>query len=325
MPLIQKSTYRAFGPFRHGHVNTIYPALFRKVAGVHFERQRVTTPDGDFLDLDWSARGRRCLAVILHGLEGNASRPYVRGMARYFNQRGWDALGFNFRGCSGEPNRKLRSYHVGETGDLKFALSVILDERGYESVALIGFSLGGNVVLKYLGEEGDQVPPEVRCGIAFSVPCDVMSANREIDKWQNWLYRHRFIASLNNKVKEKAIRFPEQLTLPRPMPRDFREFDGRFTAPIHGFRDAEDYWTRNSSLRFLPGIRRPALLVSARDDSFLSPACYPSGLAEEHPRLFLEIPRWGGHVGFVSSGPGGAYWSEHRAWQFAGEMAGKAV
>ena len=320
MPLIKKSAYRARGPFRCAHVNTIFPALFRKVPGVHFERERVDTPDGDFLDLDWSVQGSRRLAILLHGLEGSAARPYIRGMARYFNQRGWDALGFNFRGCSGEPNRKLRSYHVGETGDLKWAISTILGRENYETIALVGFSLGGNVVLKYLGENGDEVPAEVRCGVAFSVPCEVVSANEEIDKWHNGLYRRRFIKSLNSKVKEKALRFPEALRLPKPMPRNFREFDGRFTAPIHGFRDAEDYWERNSSLPFLPAIRRPALLVSARDDSFLSPACYPYQLAAGHPHLFLEAPRWGGHVGFVSSGPDGAYWSEQRACQFVEEM-----
>ena len=320
MPLIRKSDYRARGPFRYGHINTIFPALFRRVEGVSFDRQRVDTPDGDFLDLDWSATGRRRLALLLHGLEGSAGRHYIRGMARYFNQNGWDAVGFNFRGCSGEPNRKLRSYHVGETGDLKWAISMILNQCDYESIVLVGFSLGGNVVLKYLGENGEEAPTEVRCGVAFSVPCDVMSTNREIDRWQNYLYRHRFIKSLNAKVREKALQFPEVLRLPEQMPRNFRQFDGRFTAPIHGFEDAEDYWTSNSSLRFLPGIRRPALLVSAGDDSFLSPACYPYRIAEQHPHLFLEVPRWGGHVGFVSSGPGGAYWSEQRAYQFVKEV-----
>ena len=320
MPLIRKSAYRARGPFRYGHINTVFPALFRKVKGVTFERERVDTPDGDFLDLDWSVRGSRRLALLLHGLEGSAGRPYIRGMARYFNHNGWDALALNFRGCSGEPNRKLRSYHVGETGDLKWVISMILNQHNYESIALVGFSLGGNVVLKYLGENSEEVPAQVRCGIAFSVPCDVMSANREIDKWQNYLYRYRFIKSLNAKIREKAFRFPEVLRLPEQMPQNFYQFDGRFTAPIHGFKDAEDYWVRNSSLRFLPDIRRPALLISAADDSFLSAVCYPCQLAEQHPHLFLEVPRWGGHVGFVSSGPGGAYWSEQRAYQFVKEV-----
>lgn len=323
MPLIRKSDYRARGLFRNGHINTIFPALFRKVEGVHYERERWNTPDGDFLDLDWSAsstgHSRGKLLVLLHGLEGNADRPYMRGMARFFNRKGWDAVGMNFRGCSGAPNLQLRSYHIGETGDLKWVLGRILESRGYHTIALVGFSLGGNVVLKYLGENGEGAPPEVRCGVAFSVPCDVMSANAEIDKWKNWLYRQRFISSLNAKIREKAHRFPEALSLPELMPRNFRQFDGSFTAPIHGFRDAEDYWTSNSCLRFLPGIRRPALLASARDDSFLSAACYPFRLAERHPHLFLEAPRWGGHVGFVSSGPAGAYWSEQRAFQFVRE------
>ncbi len=320
MPLIRTSTYRARGIFRNAHINTIYPAIFRKVKGLCYERERISTRDGDFLDLDWSPVGSKKLALILHGLEGGADRPYVRGMARYFNRKGRDALGLNFRGCSGEPNRKLRSYHVGETNDLRRVLAHCIDNRKYESIVLIGFSLGGNVLLKYLGEQPEEVPPEVRAGVAFSVPCHVESANREIDRWHNWPYRQRFMGSLNAKILEKAQLFPQRVSIPHPLPRDFGTFDDVFTAPIHGFRDAQDYWAQNSSLQFLPKLARPALLVSALDDSFLSSKCYPFELAKGHSRLFLETPRQGGHVGFVSRGE--TYWSEHRAYEFVEEMAG---
>jgi predicted alpha/beta-fold hydrolase len=316
MPYIAHSTYRARGIFRNAHINTIYPALFRQVEGVHYERERVETPDGDFLDLDWSARGAERLLLLLHGLEGNSQRHYVRGMARYFNQQGWDALALNFRGCSGEPNRRLRSYHIGETSDLGLVVRHVLSLGRYRALVLVGFSLGGNVALKYLGEQPAAVPPEVKAAVAFSVPCEVVSANAEIDKWQNWPYRQRFMKSLNAKIVQKARLFPGQLSLPAAPPRDFKGFDGMFTAPIHGFGSAEDYWRRNSSLQFLPAIERPALLVNARDDTFLSPACYPVGLAEKQRHLYLETPRWGGHVGFVSQVEATAYWPEKRAYEF---------
>jgi predicted alpha/beta-fold hydrolase len=318
MPIIPNSSYKASGMFRNAHVNSIYPAFFRKVEGVNYKRERMDTPDGDFLDLDWSKVGSRSLLIALHGLEGSADRPYIRGMTRYFNDQGWDALGLNFRGCSGEPNRLLRSYHVGETGDLKFVLQHALQTGSYERVGLVGFSLGGNVLLKYLGEDPGQVPDEVVGGVAFSVPCDVKSANTEIDRWHNWHYRKRFLDDLNRKMEEKARRFPDQLQLPQQMPRDFREFDDVFTAPVHGFDSAEHYWTSSSAIHFIPDIERPALLVSAADDSFLSERCYPFRLAKSHEYFHLEVPSYGGHVGFVTRHPKGYYWTEQRAYEFLG-------
>ena len=318
MPVVPNSTYRAFGIFRNTHANTMYPALLRKVEGVDYERERIGTPDGDFLDLDWSKVGSRQLLIALHGLEGSAGRPYIRGMMRYFNDQGWDGLGLNFRSCSGEPNRLLRTYHIGETGDLKLVIEHALQTGPYERIGLVGYSLGGNVVLKYLGEDPGQVAEEVVGGVAFSVPCDVKSANTEIDRWHNWHYRKRFLEGLNQKMEEKASRFPGQFQLPAQMPRDFREFDDKFTAPIHGFRSAEHYWTSSSAIHYIPDIERPALLVSAADDSFLSERCYPFKLAEPHSRFHLEVPRHGGHVGFVTRHPKGYYWTERRAYEFLG-------
>lgn len=315
MPLIKASTYRPKLWFRNHHVNTIYPAYFRKIPEVDYERERLDTPDKDFLDLDWSTVGGDRLLIGLHGLEGSANRPYIRGMARYFNERGWDALGLNFRGCSGAPNRLLRSYHIGETGDLRLVIKHALATGRYRHIGLVGFSLGGNVILKYLGE-GGFYPKELIGGVAFSVPCDVKAANTEIDKWHNWHYRQRFMETLNGKMVEKAARFPEQLQLPERMPRDFREFDDTFTAPIHGFRDADHYWTSCSSIRYMPDIQHPALLVSAMDDTFLSPECYPFEQAKGHSHFHFEAPKWGGHVGFVTTGPEGYYWTEKRAFEF---------
>jgi hypothetical protein len=261
------------------------------------------------------------LLIGLHGLEGSARRPYIKGMAQFFNQRGWDAVGLNFRSCSGEPNRLLRSYHIGETGDLSFVITHALATGRYRYIALVGFSLGGNVLLKYLGESPDSLPKEVVGGVAFSVPCDVKSANQQIDRWHNWHYRQRFMDGLNAKMRLKAEMFPDLLQLPERMPRDFQEFDDTFTAPIHGFDSADHYWTSSSSQHYIPTIRKPALLINASDDSFLSPSCYPYELAEHHRCFYLEVPSGGGHVGFVTRRNQGTYWSEERAFEFITQKA----
>lgn len=317
MPLLRNSRYRPPLLFRNPHFNTVYPALFRQVNSVHYERERLETPDGDFLDLDWSRAGSRRLLIALHGLEGAADRPYIRGLVRLFNRHRWDALGFNFRGCSGEPNRLLRSYHMGETSDLDWVIGRILELDRYDTIVVAGFSLGGNVALKYAGERGDRLPRQVRRIIAFSVPCHIASANVEIDRWHNRLYLRRFLRSLRAKMEEKAKLFPGKVDLSGPRPHNFRTFDDRFTAPLHGFRDAEDYWAQCSSLQFLSNLSVPTLLLSARDDTFLSEQCYPAELADRHPFFYLEAPRYGGHVGFVTGDPEGVFWSEKRALDFA--------
>jgi predicted alpha/beta-fold hydrolase len=317
--MIQRSAYRPSPLFRNAHFNTIYSALVRRVPGVRYQRERLPTPDGDFLDLDWSTRGGDRLLIVVHGLEGSADRPYVRGMIRYFNERGWDGLGMNFRGCSGEPNLRLRSYHMGETEDLGLIVRHALERGKYRRLALVGFSLGGNVVMKYLGEGGKDRPREVAAAVALSVPCHIASANREIDRWYNFLYLRRFLRSLNAKMAEKAARFPGEVPRLRPLPRSFQVFDDHFTGPIHGFRDARDYWESTGSLRFIPAIDVPTLLINARDDTFLSHACYPVELAQGHDRFYLEIPRWGGHVGFYEANGEPAIWSEKRAFAFIDE------
>lgn len=323
MPVIEPSTYEAKGIFRHPHVNTVYPAVFRSVNGLHYERERVITPDQDFLDLDWAiGKKNDKLIIVLHGLEGNANRPYVRGMVKYFHQAGWDGIGMNFRGCSGEINRRLKSYHMGMTEDLALVIRHALAQNKYRTIVLSGFSLGGNVVLKYLGDSGDQVPTEVKAAVVFSVPCHIVSANKEINKPENALYRYRFIKDLYQKIEQKAALYPDKIKLHYPKPRYFKEFDDLYTAPIHGFKNALDYWEKCSSLKVISQIRVPSLLVNAKDDSFLSKQCYPVEQAKALSNFYLEMPQWGGHVGFVSKFPDGAYWSEVNALKFVGEKVG---
>ncbi|MBS1910986.1 MAG: alpha/beta fold hydrolase [Bacteroidetes bacterium] len=326
---IQSSSYSPPCLLSGGHPQTIYSSLFRSLAIPAYRRRRIDTPDGDFLDLDWwnsspgvsglprvAERGER-LAVLCHGLEGNSTRPYISGMAHVLHGAGWDVLAWNYRGCSGEPNRLLRSYHSGATEDLDVVVRYATASCRYSRVALIGFSLGGNLVLKYAGERGRAIDPRVAAVIGFSVPCDLRASADRLALLQNRIYMHRFIVSLSEKLREKAVRFPGMLNLePLATVRTFHQFDNLYTAPLHGFRDAADYWERCSSANYLAEINVPTLIVNAVNDPYLGGRCYPVAEAEANPNVTLEMPRSGGHVGFVAFNAERIYWSERRALQF---------
>jgi len=316
VPFVQ-SAYVAPWLLRNGHVQTIYPAVCRRIDGVRYRRERLELTDGDFVDLDWSRIGGRSAVVISHGLEGSSQGIYVKGMVRAFNRRGWDAAALNFRGCSGEPNRLARFYHSGASEDLWHAVRHVAS-RGYERVALIGFSLGGNVTLKLLGELGESVPAWLTGGVGISVPCDLKSSAEAMARPINRPYMRRFLIDLRSKLRAKQARFPRELNdSGYESLRSFRDFDDRYTAPLHGFRDAEDYWARCSSRFFLDTIRCRTLLLNAADDPFLAPECFPGELAERHEWVHLEAPRHGGHVGFVGKGlEVDEYFSERRALEF---------
>ncbi|NBB79176.1 MAG: alpha/beta fold hydrolase [Verrucomicrobia bacterium] len=304
--------------FRNAHLQTIYPTLFRRTPLITGERERIATPDGDFLDLDWARQPQnQRLAVLTHGLEGHSRGNYCQGMASALRRADWDVLAWNFRGCSGEPNRSLRSYHSGATSDLQIVLDHIFSNTAYDSISLIGFSLGGNLTLKYLGDQGTALDPRIRSAAAISVPCDLASSAKRLERWQNRIYMARFMRCLRMKIREKARHFPDQLDL-RGLDtmRTFQEFDDRYTAPIHGFKDAHDYWGQCSCRFVLDQIAIPTLLINAQDDPFLTPDCYPSETAATNPNLTLETPKYGGHLGFVSFNDKREYWSEQRAVAF---------
>jgi predicted alpha/beta-fold hydrolase len=299
---------------RNGHLQTIIPALLRQRSPVIFRRERLELADGDFLDLDWAAsRGER-VAILSHGLEGSSEDACIRGMANRLQETGWDVLAWNFRGCGKELNRLVRFYHSGETGDL--GAIIALAAARYPRIALIGFSLGGNVTLKYLGEGARN--PAVIAGIAISVPIDLAASADAIDRrLSNRLYLRRFLKSLLPKVEAKARRFPDRLDASRSHQiRTMREFDDLYTAPIHGFRDAMDYWEKSSAKQYLDRIRVPALLLNAHDDPFLTPECFPYAEAEKNPHFFFESPEWGGHVGFIDSARNIRPWHESRGVEF---------
>jgi predicted alpha/beta-fold hydrolase len=317
MPFIASSTYSAPRFFSNPHVQTIFPSLFRTVNDVQYQRERIETPDGDFLDLDWSRIGSHRVALVLHGLEGDSSRTYMRGMVRVLKKNWWDAAAMNFRSCSGECNRTLRFYHSGETEDIHTVVNHIVADGRYSAIVLVGFSLGGNVILKYLGEQGTQLQELVKKAVVFSVPCDLTSGATKLGNLSNRLYLKRFLRMLHEKIRMKMHLMPGSITDEGYGDiKNFTDYDERYTAPIHGYSSAADYWTKASSKPGIPHISIPTLLVNAADDPFLAKPCYPVEEAKESPNFFLEIPPHGGHVGFVAFGSGGVYWSESRAATF---------
>jgi uncharacterized protein len=312
--LVIMEPYKAPALLVGGHLETIFPSLIRKVKGITYERERITTPDHDFLDLDWLRQGASKLVIISHGLEGSSERSYVRGMARIFFNHGFDVLAWNYRGCSGEMNRKIRFYHSGATDDLDFTIRHAAS-LGYSEINLIGFSLGGNLTLKYLGETGESLNPIVKKAATFSVPLNLKTSCEQISKPSNWIYSQRFLRSLKKKVLEKSEIIKDLNTAPLNQINTLLEFDDAYTAPLHGFRNAVDYYEQCSALHFLTTIKRPALIVNALNDPFLSPDCYPKNL-NTHPFVKLEYPTRGGHVGFSLFSKNGVYWSELRALHF---------
>ena len=345
MPLIAPSPYQPPARLWNGHLQTIIPALFRR-GTVPYVRERIETPDDDFLDLDWafsvdskplsvnsfppeqatdnwSLLTDNCLVILSHGLEGSSASSYLAGMVRHLTRQGFDCLAWHYRSCSGEMNRQPRFYHVGETGDLHYVIQYAL-QKGYQTIYLVGFSAGGNMTLKYLGERGlsyggNGLHPAIRRAVVFSVPLDLMGSARRLERWDSLVYNYRFSRTLKRKVLQKAAHMPGVFpTHDVAKTRSVREFDDLFTAPQNGFRDVTDYYNRSSSLQFLPGITIPTLIVNARNDPFLSPECFPETLARELSHVWMEFPNAGGHCGFPpkTGDINGTYWSEERAVSF---------
>jgi len=316
MPILKSNNYSPRFPFKNAHIHTIYPSLFRKVA-ITFNRKRIDTPDGDFFDVDTVKKGSEKAVILLHGLEGSSDSNYIKGMAKAAIDSGHDAIALNFRGCSGEVNKVVRSYHSGETEDLHLLIKLTLKEGNYKRLHLIGFSLGANVILKYLGEVGEAIDSRIRSAVSISVPCELAACSDEISKPVNWIYSKRFLSDLKEKVKLKRAITKDVINYEKVMAsKGIWEFDDNYTAPIHGFESAEAYYETCSGNRFLHNIRIPTLILNALDDTFLAGACYPYELAKESKFVFLETPEYGGHVGFVGNGRKGWYWSEERAMSF---------
>ncbi len=315
MPIVE-SSYKPKFLFKNGHFSTVYSGIFRTVNSVKQERERIILKDQDFIDVDWSYASKKTnkLIIVLHGLEGNAQRPYMLATAKLFNKNNIDAVCVNFRGCSGEQNKKYRSYHSGATDDLEEVIHHILDTKHYSEIYIKGFSLGGNVALKYLGEQRI-VPKQIKSAVAVSVPCDLYGSCLELHTFKNILYADRFKKHLKGRLRLKQKQFPDLISVDEINKiKTLKDFDDVYTSKAHGFKNALDYYEKSSCLQFLPNINIPSLIINALDDSFLSPECFPVKEAKSNANLFLEMPKYGGHVGFFDKK--NVYYSEKRALEF---------
>lgn len=309
--------YHAPWGFHNGHRQSIFPTIFRRVKGINYRRERIVTPDNDFLDLDWMTERSDRLVIISHGLEGNTTRAYVKGMVKAVTDAGFAALAWNFRGCGGSINRQPRLYHSGSYQDLTTVIDHVFQNYNYREINLVGFSMGGNISLIYSGRKGETIDPRIKKCIVFSVPCDLKASSIAISRPENKIYMKRFLRLLHKKIEAKKTIFPDLFSdQDYASIKNFYDFDNRYTAPLHGFADADDYWRQCSSRQFIKDIRIPTLLINALDDPFLGPACYPEEENETNPDFTLETPPHGGHVGFVTFNWKNLYWSEARCIDF---------
>ncbi len=298
MPLIE-STYQPKFPFTNTHFNTLFRTFFTHES-VSYNRERLELSDGDFMDLDFSKVGSETIVIALHGLEGSSNSKYIIAVAKQLNKNSMDVVAVNFRGCSGEMNRVLSSYHSGRTEDLDAVVQYIKKTYLYKNIILLGYSLGGNMTLKYVGEQAQNILKEISCAIAVSVPCDLASSSKALAKPRNTIYMKRFLRTLKPKTVLKLNDFPDSFIDKEAIlnAKNFYDYDTLFTAPVNGFNSAEDYWEQSSSKPYLEKIAIPTLLITAQDDTFLLEDCFPYKIAKNHDSLFFETPKFGGHVGF---------------------------
>jgi predicted alpha/beta-fold hydrolase len=296
----------AFVPARfleNPHAQTVYAALLRRTPTFPVVRERLELEDGDFLDVDTvsppGASAHTPWVLVLHGLEGSSEAVYVRGLARGLVARGLEACLLNYRGCSGEPNRLARSYHSGETGDVRAALEALAARRPGRRIGLAGFSVGANLAMKLLGEEGDRTP--VHAAVAISPPFDLERCATHLDRPGGWVYRERLLWTLRTKALGKIARFPGIASgAAVKAARTFFAFDEAFTAPVHGFENAHDYWAKASGVNYLEGVTRDLLIVSSDDDPFFPEGYVPHAAIGRNRNVDLVAPARGGHVAFVA-------------------------
>ncbi len=302
----------------NSHLQTLWPAFCRsQIKNLVLERERLELPDGDFVDLDWLDRNKSApLVLILHGFEGSIDSHYAKGMLAACSQRGWRGVFMHFRGCSGEPNRLPRGYHSGETQDVDYVVNVLRGREADLQLAAIGYSLGGNILLKWLGETAQNNP--LAAAIAISVPFDLHKASKRIQSGFSRIYQWYFLKCLRERLLHKfeqvdSLIDPGFLSEVQTM----RDFDDRYTAPLHGFNGVDDYYQTASSRHYLHSIHVPTLILHAKDDPFMTEDVIPQG-NEISPFVNLEITEAGGHVGFVSGNyPWRAeYWLEQRVPDF---------
>ena len=310
MPII-RSTFKPAWWLRGAHAQTIWSSFVRRKPRLNIDWQRVELPDGDFIDLAWSGPKQGKTVLLLHGLEGSVHSVYVSGLMYELNRRGYRACLMHFRGCSDQPNRLPLWYHSGQSEDPQYILKFLCDQMGIEVYAAVGFSLGGNVLLKWLGEQGAAMP--IQRAAVMSVPFRLEHAAQRMDTGFSRLYQWHLVSSMRRKYKKKFTHVTSPLDVDINTLDTFWQFDDQVTAPLHGFKGVHDYYARASSRQFIPRIRVPTLILHANDDPFMYLHTPP--LCDELPdNVWLELTEQGGHVGFISGMvPGLAhYWGERR-------------
>ena len=311
MPIV-KTEYNPMAFLKYSAVNTTYASKLRRVEQIKYSRERFELKDGDFIDVDWNFTGSRKLLVVMHGLGGHSGRTYVRGMISLFRSFGYDSAAFNMRGCSGETNRLISTYHSGRTQDLREVVAQIKKKKAYDTMVLAGFSLGGNLILKYLGEEGSK--SQFSAAISVSAPIELVSCSAKISS--NEFYMNYFLKKLKPYLLQKRALFPEISLEGFENIKNFQQYDDRYTAPFNGFKNSMDYWKKASALPYVHDIKTPTLLVNAHDDPVLSDECFPEKIALRHKFFHLASTDFGGHVGFVRFFSGNRYYHEKLAEEF---------
>ncbi|QPK62360.1 hydrolase [Methylomonas sp. LL1] len=327
MPVLQRD-FKSVWWLNNPHLQTLYPALWRKAVPLDRRRERLSTADGDFIDLDWYGDNNRALVILMHGLSGSSSSGYILGLQQVLLDQGFSSVAMNFRGCSGEPNRLARCYHSGETEDIAFVYQSLRQRYPDAAMAAVGFSLGGNVLLKWLGEQGDKL--SLFAAVAVSVPLVLSECASKLDKGFSRIYRRYLLTELKHYIRNKQ-RYLDQHGFDQEAEKlrrlgdlsdihSFWQYDDRVVAKLHGFKDVADYYSRASSRQFLPAIRVPTLLIQAKDDPFMTRSVLPDA-AELAPCMVMEVCSGGGHVGFVGGRKlhSAAYWLDKRIPAFLRE------
>jgi predicted alpha/beta-fold hydrolase len=316
MPIIDETGYKAPYFLSNAHLGTIVPNLLRMTFGVTYARERLFTPDGDFLDIDWSVGGNEKLVILSHGLESSSRATYIVGMVKHFNRHGYDTLAWNFRSCSGEVNLTVPFYHPGQTDDFQLVVDAAL-QRGYKEIYLAGFSLGGAITLRYLGELSEKVQPEIKRAVVFSVPTDLSASAHHLSEGNQAMYGRAFLFKYRRKMNIKAKKMPDTYDLRAwDHIQTMMDFDEAFNVPWHNHQNREEFYEATTPKHLIPNIAIPTLIVNAMNDPFLPPACYPWDVAAEKAHIYLEVPELGGHVGFMTLSWKGITWSEGRAQAF---------
>lgn len=310
--MIVESAFRPAPWLKNPHLQTLWAGLVRRQPDLRHRRERLDLPDNDFVDLDWTLGQSGPIVIILHGLTGSIESKYARGLMNAVHDMGWRAVLMNFRGQSGEPNRLPRSYHSGDTGDLNFLVTTLKAREPDTPLAVVGYSLGGNVTLKWMGEQGSHAP--VVTAVAVSPPFDLAICAKSINSGLSKGYQNKLLREMRLAVETKFSHMSPPIDLPDlDELNDFFSYDDAITAPLHGFRDVDHYYEESSCAKYLKDIQIPSLVIHAIDDPFMSPVIVPTERMLSKA-VTLELSRYGGHVGFVAADRMARplYWLEQR-------------